>query len=209
MTLPRMLSVLFALFALLAVGCASKPPTRTDNICHIFEEQPRWYDHARRSEARWGTPIPVQIAFVHQESGFRHNVRPPREYWLGFIPKPRSSSAYGYAQAQSPAWTDYQQATGRRTARRSNMANSLDFIGWYNDVSHRRLNIPKHDAERLYLAYHEGHGGYSRGSYRAKPQVVRVARNVDARARNYTTQLAGCEKQFRCRRFYQFWPFCR
>ncbi|QKT03475.1 hypothetical protein HUS23_06470 [Ectothiorhodospiraceae bacterium 2226] len=209
MTTSRLIALFVPLLTLLVSGCATKPPANQDNICHIFEHNPRWYDHAKRSEDRWGTPIPVQIAFVQQESSFRHNVRPPRDYLLGVIPKPRRSSAYGYAQAQSPAWSDYRKATGHSTARRSNMAHSLDFIGWYNDVSHRRLNIPKHDAHRLYLAYHEGHGGYSRGTYRAKPQVMRVASRVDQRAQRYSSQLAGCERDFRCRRFYQFWPFCR
>jgi hypothetical protein len=195
--------------ALLAGGCATAPPAQTDNICTIFDHEPRWYDHAKRSEARWGTPVPVQMAIMNQESSFRHNVRPPRERFLGFIPKPRTSSAYGYAQAQSPAWSDYRRATGRRTARRSNAADAFDFIGWYNDVSHRRLGIAKHDALQLYLAYHEGHGGYSRRTYASKPQVVRVATRVDQQARLYTEQLRGCESRFRCRRFYQFWPFCR
>ena len=39
---------------------------------------------------------------------------------------------------------------------------------WYNDQSHRRNHIFKTDAHHLYLAYHEGHGGYARGSYRGK-----------------------------------------
>ena len=209
MTLVRFLPSLLVAAALLLTACANKPPERADNICYIFEEYPRWYDHARRAEQRWGTPIPVQIAFVHQESGFRHNVRPPREYLFGFIPQRRPSSAYGYAQAITPAWSDYREATGRHNARRTNMAHALDFIGWYNDISHRRLNIPPYDAERLYLAYHEGHTGYARGAYRHKPQVQQIARRVSRRAQNYAAQLEACESRLRCRRFYQFWPFCR
>jgi hypothetical protein len=195
--------------ALFAGGCATVPPSQTADICTIFAHAPRWYAYARRSEGRWGTPIPVQVAIMNQESSFRARVRPPRERFLGLIPKPRTSSAYGYAQAQSPAWSDYRQATGRRTARRSNAADAFDFIGWYNDVSHRRLGIPKDDARRLYLAYHEGHGGYSRRTYANKPQVVQVANRVDEQARRYAEQLNGCERRFRCRRFYQIWPFCR
>lgn len=206
---------LSGLFVTLAVvvtlaGCAGKPRvTETDDICDIFDEHPVWYDHARRSEHRWGTPIAVQIAVVNQESAFRHNVRPPRRHLFGFIPLPRRSSARGYAQAQDPAWSDYVRATGRRGARRTDMEDALDFIGWYNDVSHRRLGIDKSDAERLYLAYHEGHGGYQRASYRGKPQLIRTARSVGARAGTYAAQLPGCEQRYRCRRFYQFWPFCR
>jgi hypothetical protein len=209
MTVVRALPRLLGVLSLLMAGCAKGPPVSSDDICHIFEEYPRWYDHARRAEQRWGTSIPVQIAFVYQESSFRHNVRPPREYHFGFIPGRRPSSAYGYAQAVSPAWSDYLEATGRRKARRTEMAYALDFIGWYNQVSHRRLNIPHYDAERLYLAYHEGHTGYARGAYRSKPRVQRTAQRVSERALRYAAQLEGCERRFRCRRFYQFWPFCR
>lgn len=195
--------------AALAAGCAAAPPRETDNICAIFDEYPSWYDDARASEKRWQTPIPIQIAFLKQESGFRHNVKPPRDWLLGFIPLPRRSSAYGYAQAQNPAWSDYRDATGRRFADRDDIEDALDFVGWYNDVSHRRLGIAKSDAERLYLAYHEGHGGYARGTYRNKPGLRDIARRVDRTARVYTEQLKTCEDRFRCRRFWQVWPFCR
>lgn len=197
------------LCALLLSACANPTIENTDNVCEIFRESPAWYDHAKSSEDKWGTPIAIQMAFVNQESSFRHNIRPPRDKFLGFIPLPRKSSARGYSQAQDPAWSDYVKATGSRGARRSNMADALDFIGWYNDVSNRRLGIAKTDAERLYLAYHEGHGGYSRASFRSKPQLIRIARRVAAKAGTYATQLEGCEQEFRCRRFYQFWPFCR
>lgn len=190
-------------------GCAATPPASQENICKIFDEYPSWYDHARASEKRWQTPIPVQVAIIRQESSFRHNVKPPRDRLLGFIPLPRKSSAYGYAQAQDPAWSDYRDATGRRFARRSSIADALDFVGWYNDTSHRRLGIAKADAERLYLAYHEGHGGYSRGSYRGKAGLRATARRVDRQARIFTEQLSTCEDRFRCRRFWQVWPFCR
>ena len=192
-----------------AAGCATAPPNQTDNICRIFDEYPGWYDDARKSEQRWHTPIPVQIAIIRQESGFRENVKPPRDWVLGIIPLPRRSSAYGYAQAQDPAWSDYRDATGRRFASRSDMEDALDFVGWYNDISHRRLGIPKSDAERLYLAYHEGHGGFERGTYRGKQGLRSVAQRVAQNARIYTEQLKTCERRFRCRRFWQFGPFCR
>ncbi len=197
------------LVLLLLAGCASRPPQDQDNLCQIFSQHPRWYDHALASERRWGTPIAVQMAFVQQESSFRARARPDRNRVLGVIPGRRPSSARGFAQAQDPAWSDYQRATGNRRARRSNMADALDFIGWYNDVSHRRLGIAKNDAYRLYLAYHEGHTGYQRGGWRNNSQLQAIASRVDQRAMRYQRQLAGCEAQFRCRRWYQVRPFCR
>ena len=46
------------------------------------------------------------------------------------------------------------------------MGDALDFIGWYNDTSHRRLGLSKGDAYSLYLAYYSGHGGYARGTWK-------------------------------------------
>jgi hypothetical protein len=42
------------------------------------------------------------------------------------------------------------------------------------------------------LAYHEGHRGYSRGTYRNKAWLMRVADRVEARAALYDRQLASC-----------------
>lgn len=197
------------LACLLLAGCASRPPQDQDNICNIFRENPRWYDAARESESRWGAPIPVQIAFVHQESAFQRRARPPRKKILGFIPGGRPSSAFGYAQAQDPAWNDYIRATGHRNARRTNMRDALDFIGWYNSISYSRLGLTPTDARNLYLAYHEGHTGYQRGSWKRKNDLQNVASRISRRASRYTAQLATCESEFRCRRWFQFWPLCR
>jgi hypothetical protein len=194
---------------LFLAGCASTPPRDQDNVCNIFSENPRWYDHARASERRWGTPIAIQKAFIQQESSFRARARPERNRILGIIPGRRPSSARGYAQAQDPAWSDYQVASGNRRARRSNMADALDFIGWYNDVSHRRLGLARNDAYNLYLAYHEGHTGYQRGNWRNNRQLQSIARRVDELSQTYQRQLNECESRLRCRRWYQFRPFCR
>ena len=193
----------------LLVGCASSPPRDQDNICNIFGENPRWYDHARASERRWKTPIAIQMAFVQQESSFRARARPERNRFLGIFPGRRPSSARGYAQAQDPAWQDYQAATGNRWARRSNISDALDFIGWYNDVSHRRLGLAKNNAYHLYLAYHEGHTGYQRGNWQNNRQLQSIASRVDELSMTYQRQLNACESRFQCRRWYQFWPFCR
>lgn len=186
-----------------------EPPKDQDNLCHIFQEQPGWYDAAAESQARWGTPIGTQMAFVQQESAFQRFVRPPRTYLLGVIPWRRPSTAYGYAQAQDPAWRDYVKAMDAPFAQRVIMQDALNFIGWYNAQTHRQLGIPLHDAKQLYLAYHEGRSGYLHHSYRHKPSVQRLALQVAHRATVYTRQLKGCEKALRCRHFYQFWPFCR
>ena len=191
----------------LAAGCASAPPKRQSDLCAIFDQYPEWYDAARASEQKWGTPPHILMAFVKQESAFRHDAKPPREWFL-FIPLGRISSAEGYAQAKDEAWEEYADEVGGIFKSRSDMEDALDFIGWYNDKSARRLGISKWDPKRMYLAYHEGRTGYARGSYRSKPNVVRTAERVDRQARAFGAQLRRCEDRFKCRHWYQVWPFC-
>ena len=176
-------------------GCATNPPSKThNNLCHIYDFDDDWQDAARDSAKKWGTPEYILMAFVHQESRFVHNAQPPRPYFLGFIPLPRKSSAYGYPQAQDPAWYDYKKAGGSRFASRSDIEDSLDFIGWYNYQSYKRNGISRHDAFNLYLAYHEGNGGFSRQTYKKKPWLIKVARKVERKAASYKKQLKNCGK---------------
>ncbi|WP_083007293.1 transglycosylase SLT domain-containing protein [Halomonas sp. GT] len=207
------LRLLIALCAVLVVsGCATfapNPPEDQSNICEIFREQPSWYDYAQESEDKWGTPIATQMSFIQQESSFRSHVRPDRKYYLGFIPGPRPSSAKGYAQAQDPVWEEYEDQAGSLFARRTHMKHATDFIGWYNHRSQQQAGISLSNPEHLYYAYHEGAGGYQRGSYRSKPHVLRAGSQVATRANRYQAQLNACEAEFQCRKFYQVWPFCR
>jgi hypothetical protein len=197
-------SVLLLVAGLLLAGCATSPPRDPDNLCAIFREYPDWYEDARAMEARWGTPVHVAMAFIDQESSYRHDALPPRYYALGFIPWGRVSSAYGYAQALDGTWDDYQQATGGGSSR-TDFDDSVDFIGWYTDATQRQLGISKWDTYNQYLAYHEGRGGFSRGSYRQKPWLMQVARKVDQQSRAYGQQLGQCRAELEDGG--SWWPF--
>ena len=203
----RAAMALAACLTLLATGCASPPPRGQSDLCAVFGQYPDWYDYARASESRWGTPVPVLMAFVRHESSYRSDARPARE-WFWFIPLGRPSSAKGYAQAQDPAWGEYTEERGSLFRSRSDMEDALDSIGWYNHKTHRQLGIHRDDAYRLYLAYHEGRGGYRRGTWKEKPAVQATARRVTDTAERYRTQLSQCESRFRCDSWYQIWPFC-
>ena len=207
MIVIKVVRVTVAITVALVMGCASSPPDRQDNLCAVFDQYPEWYDAARESHERWGTPPHILMAFVKQESAFRHDARPPRDWFL-FIPLGRKSSAKGYGQAKDEAWEEYEDEVGGFFKRRSDMEDVLDFIGWYNHKSNKHLGISKWDPKRMYLAYHEGRGGYARGSYKRKPAVVRIANRVDRQAKRYGAQLRKCEDRFRCRHWYQVWPFC-
>ena len=145
------------------------------------------------------------MAFMRQESSFVATAKPPRKKILGVIPGPRSSDAYGYSQAKDDTWTWYERSSGRYGADRDDFDDAIDFVGWYNDVSHRTNGIAKDDSFRLYLAYHEGHGGYKRGTYRSKPWLITVAKKVDSQAKRYDQQLRACVDALESRGWRGWW----
>ncbi|MFQ6371188.1 hypothetical protein [Shewanella sp. YIC-542] len=178
---------------LLLAGCAASPPKNPDNICAIFQEHRAWYDAAIDAREKWGVPVHVPLAMMYQESSFKHDAAPPMEYFLGFIPIGRASDAYGYAQAKTMTWDDYVRETGNSWASRSDFDDAMDFMGWFIYKTHKINKVSKWDAKNLYLNYHEGWGGYKRGSYRSKRWLIRVSDKVDARAKRYAVQYRGCK----------------
>jgi len=181
---------------LVLVGCTTSPPANVDNVCEIFREKRRWYDDAAKARKKWGSPISVMMAIIHQESRFKAKAKPPRKKILGVIPGPRPSNSYGYTQALKGTWKGYKRSAGRYGADRDDFGDSIDFVGWYNDQSYQQNGIAKTDGYRLYLAYHEGQGGYARGSFSNKAWLKSVANKVNRRAGSYRTQLLACEKEF-------------
>lgn len=167
-------------------------PRNLDNACAIAAERPAYMRAMKATSKRWKVPIPVMMATIHQESKFVGNAKTPHQFALGIIPIGRQSSAYGYSQALDGTWKEYMKETGNRRARRDNIRDATDFMGWYMAGTRRELGIPLSDAAGQYLAYHEGRGGYKRGSHRSKPWLLTVAANVDSRASLYSTQLSGC-----------------
>ncbi|CAK0774656.1 conserved hypothetical protein [Gammaproteobacteria bacterium] len=192
-----------AVWAILLSGCASHPPPKPsssaalpldrDNLCAVFAHHPDWYAQGRQAESRWGLPLPILMAFIRQESSFRADARPRAVHVLGVFSW-GSTSAYGYAQAKDDTWNWYRQKTGHANARRDQFGDAADFVGWYAHLTQDLLGIPLTDAYRQYLAYHEGHGGYARSTYKDKAWLLEFARKVQERARQYGEQLRYCSK---------------
>ena len=186
-------------------ACSTTPPHDTKDACSIFTEKDDWYQASKEAFEKWGVPIHVQLAIIHQESRFRHDAKPPRDKLFWFIPWTRKSSAYGYAQVKDSTWDWYREKSGNRWADRDDYADAVDFIGWYGNLSYRKLKISKWDAYNQYLAYHEGQGGFKRKSYRNKPWLIKVARRVEANAKRYRAQIGRCKEELE--RGWSLWPF--
>lgn len=189
----RLCSLLGA--AMLVAGCAQTPPQAPNNLCTIFLEKQPWHHAAVEAHEKWGAPIPVLMAMMYQESSFRHDAEPPMEYFLGFIPIGRVSSAYGYAQAKTDTWADYQRETQQTWADRDNFADAIDFMGWFVSKTQQVNGVSTSNAQDQYLSYHEGWRGFRQHTYARKPWLVQVAKKVDDRAKMYTKQYQACQDE--------------
>lgn len=193
--MSRILCALCLLAALAGCGGGNKvPPQNLDNACSIVDQRPKYLRAMRSAEREWGVPVPVQMAIIHQESKFDGDARTPLQWQLGVIPMGRQSSAYGYSQALDATWDQYRNETRNRRAKRDDIRDATDFMGWYMTKTRQKTGVPLSDARRQYLAYHEGWSGYSRQSYEGKSWLVTVASNVGDRAVVYDRQLRGCGK---------------
>ena len=191
--MSRHLRATVMLVVLTACGSGNfTAPRNLDDACSIFDQRPAFQKAMKKTERKWGIPVHVQMATIYQESKFVGNARTPYRYVLGVIPMGRQSSAYGYSQALDGTWKEYRRDTGNRGARRDNIRDATDFIGWYMAESTELLGISTADASSQYLAYHEGRAGFARGDHRSKPWLRRIAREVDARAGLYQRQLQTC-----------------
>ena len=185
-----------ALATLICASCAS-PPDNIGNACDIFGDKAGWYNATFKAEKKYGLPKHIQLAIIRQESGFDGSAKPSRNRFLFIFPGKRKSSARGFPQAVEGTWAQYQRATGNEGASRNNFKDAAFFVAWYGRESNKRLGIRMDDAYSQYLAYHEGWGGYQRGSYRSKAWLRETASKVSNNAARYARQLDRCEGRFR------------
>ena len=188
--------VAVAVLGALAIGACSSysgPPRTQDNICGILGERDDWGEAQADAEYKWGAPPHVVMAIIWKESSFRADARPPKDYtFFGLIPNGRVSSARGYSQAIDGTWDWYQKETGNGWADREDFEDSADFVGWYMARTRRVNGLSMTDAFSQYLAYHEGHTGYRRGSWKAKDWLKKAAGRVQSQSDMYRRQLEGC-----------------
>ncbi|WP_128254922.1 transglycosylase SLT domain-containing protein [Falsirhodobacter deserti] len=189
----RFLPAAILLLVLMSCGRSDfSAPRDLDDACSIIDQRPAYWRAMKATEKRWGIPVQVQMATIHQESKFIGNARTPHQYLLGIIPMGRQSSAYGYSQALDGTWEEYREETGKRRARRDRIEDATDFMGWYMNKTSTQLGVSPYDAANQYLAYHEGRAGFARRSYTQKPWLMAVSNRVAQRASRYQAQLAVC-----------------
>ena len=195
---------LLLLCSLFASGCSVPQPSMSarTNICQLFNEQPSWYKVMRKAEIKHQVPLALTASIIQQESSFQQSAKPPYStYVLGIIPWQRASSAVGYAQAIDVTWQRYLDENNRSSwwASRESFSDSVDFVGWYVHDIMNRTHLPPTSPKQIYLAYHEGVGGYTRGSYKQKSELDAISTQVQNRAILYQKQWDACRQSVRAR----------
>ncbi len=191
-----------ALAAGLAACATAPPPAAPGDSCAFLAERDAWWDALQRAERRWGAPPALVLAIIRQESGFQAEAKPAREDGFLFFPGKRPSSAFGYAQAINTTWEAYQRESGETGADRAAFRDAADFVAWYARKSKDRLGLDWSDAHSHYLAYHEGHGGFARGSFEGDKALLRVAERVAGYHDAYARQIGRCGDDLE-----GWWPF--
>jgi len=193
--MSRFFRASIVLILLVLGSCSSRnysAPSNLGDACSIVRDFPHYLRAMQATERKWKVPVHVQMAIIYQESKFIGNARPPLQSTGRGFSKKRASSAYGYSQALDGTWDDYRESTGNWSGKRNNIYDASDFIGWYMAETKRRNGVSLSNARNQYLAYHEGQGGYSRGTYKSKTWLIRVADTVTSRAATYKRQLRSC-----------------
>ena len=189
-------------FFLLILSSCSSIPKNTADGCSIFSERYLWYKYAKKTEKKWGTPIYIQLAIIKMEADFNWLAKPKRQKIFKVIPYKRPSSSFGYSQAVKGTWKQYKSETGNNLATRTRFKDSVDFIGWYTNKTEKILKIPKTDAFKQYIAYHEGWGNYK--NYKENIKVIGLAKKVKKQSDKYKNQLQKCKKTLNRKKYIIF-----
>lgn len=185
-----------------AICCLIHPAVSSYQICALYQQDFDRYRYTHESEKKWHIDKSIQMSLMHQESGFRPLARPTRSYLFGIIPWSVQSSALGYSQALVGTWSDYEKASPSFIRSRVLFKDAADFVGWYLNRCVEKAGIPRHDISRLYLCYHEGIGGYTRGTYKKKTWLVERAKKLVSTNKLAQKQLAECESDLRWSHLY-------
>ena len=184
--------IYFTIFSLVA-SCSSIPKY-PQNACKIFGQNYLWYKSIKKSSDLYNAPVHIILAFVNKESGFNRWAKPKRTKLFKVIPYKRPSTSFGYSQAVNKTWELYKTETENPMALRSRFKDSVNFIGWYINKTHKINKIPLNDSYRQYLNYYLGWGSYAKKKYKTDKNSIIYAKSVEKQSKIYKNQLRACQK---------------
>lgn len=153
---------------------------KLDDACDLFQQKIGWRTITSEASEKWGIPVSVILAIMHQESRFKSTAAA------------KTSTAFGYSQALDGTWAEYQAEMNTSHAVRTSLSDSADFIGWYMTRTEEKIGLPLDDVAAHYLSYHEGPAGYRSKRWKKQSKLIQISENVAERAKVYEVQLRQC-----------------
>jgi len=196
-------NLLYFIIFLFIASCSSVPKYPQD-ACKIFGENYLWYKSIKKSSETYGAPIHIILSFVNKESGFNRWAKPKRKKLFKILPYKRPSSSFGYSQAVNKTWELYKTETDNPLALRARFKDSVMFIGWYINKTHKINKIPLNDSYRQYLNYYLGWGNYSKKVYKTDKNAILFAKSVKKQSKIYKRQLRECKKSLDRKKYIIF-----
>lgn len=175
---------------IVSFGLALGPVDYDRRICRVLKTNWGWSRSLKKVSKRYDISPGLLLSIIYHESGFKPYARPKRDKLLGVIPWQMKTS-FGYGQIKDETWKWYQGHNPGWFQSRTNFSDTLHFIGWYYQLflTKAQSDLIQRD---FYLAYHEGLGGYSRGSYDGNEWLLNKANSVVLRAEMYNEALKDC-----------------
>ena len=110
----------------------------------------------------------------------------------------------GYSQAVKGTWEQYKKETNSSLALRTRFKDSVMFIGWYINKTHKINKIPLNDSYRQYLNYYLGWGNYAKKVYKTDKKAIIFAKSVKKQSNIYNNQLKKCQKNLDKKKYIIF-----
>lgn len=143
---------------------------RGENLTALLERKPNYKEAATKATELYGVPTNTIFAFIKYESAFNEyaaartsSARGLGQFldntWEGFIKDIKKDGHKDHAlyakMMSDPEW-------GKRDPRewRFNPEVSIHAVAWYTEKNALALHIEFSDTFNLYMAHHEGAGGY-------------------------------------------------
>ena len=176
----------------------------TQDACSIFSERYFWYKYAKNSSEKYHATIHIILSFVKKESDFKKWARPKKTTLFKIIPYKRPSSSLGYSQAVKKTWELYKKETDNPLALRTRFKDSVMFIGWYINKTHKINKVPLNDSYRQYLNYYLGWGSYAKKAYKTNKEAIIYAKIVKEQSNIYRKQLKSCKEKLSKKKYIIF-----
>ncbi len=168
-------------------GCFGSEVRQQLNICAELDNNDEWIEATVSTQLKYGAPISLSLALL--------------ELPLFDLDKK-------HVRPRAADWDEYRIRSESWDASPHEVADAVDFIGWFTQQSVKRNSISWGDVSAHYLALRLGHGDYHRFDKSKFPELNLQAQQVGLRAQRWQRELTACKQQWQNESWYnklKFW----